>query len=337
MSYQKLDGMNQSLLKQILNHPQNFLRTKERFEQQLQNKEDGVIESVAPHFLFGKVVDFMLTEDTEFEDVFYVCKNIKSPSDTIVALLNMLFNEYVSSGSLESHQGRIIECAARLQYGQNWKAETLFNKVLESGSEYWEMLLESSNKIMVSQEDYNKAVIACAALRSNEYTGYYLNKTRDVEIIKKPVVEFKFKGIDFKGELDLVTIDHELKEITPVDVKTMSGEVNKFAGNFWSYRYDFQGAFYDKGIRVHPEVKGLLETGYKLKPFVFLVVEKESINQPMVYEMSEDVLIKGAVGNPDRNLEGVLKAIERYKWHTENNKWDYPMEYYLSNGKMIIE
>ena len=26
------------------------------------------------------------------------------------------------------------------------------------------------------------------------------------------------------------------------------------------------------------------------------------------------------------------KLVERYKWHVDNNQWDFPMEYYNNNG-----
>lgn len=339
--YRHLQKMNQSLLKQILKSPKAFLDTQERFAQQLENEANGIVEKIAPHFVFGKLVDFMLTEDGELEEVFYIMKNAKKPSDTIVEIIDMLFNDYADSGLLEEHQGKILECAGRVGYGGSWKPETVFGKILDAGSTYWETLKESANKIIVSEEEYNKAVICCAALKSDEVTKQYLvpSKNGDIEVIKKPIFEFTFKGVDMKGEGDLYTVHHHRKKIFPLDIKTMSGSVTEFPSNFWKYRYDFQGTFYDKGIRQLPYVQELLAKGYTIEPFKFLVIDKEAQSAPLVYSMSHDVSKIGAMGGTLSNgkkLEGIVQAVERYKFHSDSNKWDYPMEYYM-NGEMSLE
>ena len=38
-----------------------------------------------------------------------------------------------------------------------------------------------------------------------------------------------------------------------------------------------------------------------------------------------------------RQYEGVMNAMERYKFHTKANNWDYPMEYQQQNGQLYIE
>jgi len=338
MGYRNLDKMNQSLLKQILKHPQTFLQTQERFIQKLENEANGIIEKTPDHFVFGSAVDHMLTEDTEFEDVYYIMKSMKLPSDAIVEIVNIVFNEYSSEGELVQHASHILEAAGRIGYGQSWKPDTLYSKVIEAGSDYFLVLQKSSNKTVISQEDYQKAIIACAALKSDKYISPFLTKTKNVEIIKKPIFEFTFKGIDFKGEGDMITIDHNEKKVYPIDIKTMSGMITDFPGNFWKYRYDFQGAFYSKAVTEYPAVKELVEKGYAIEPFMFFVVEKECINKPMIFTMTHESLqvgTNGGVAN-GKQLEGVRQAIERYAFHKQSNEWDYPMEYY-TNKTMFIE
>jgi hypothetical protein len=53
----------------------------------------------------------------------------------------------------------------------------------------------------------------------------------------------------------------------------------------------------------------------------------------MVFEITKTVLEVGIKGN--KEYEGFNKAIERYKYATENDAWDYPMEYY-KQGKNVI-
>ena len=338
MGYRTLDKMNQSLLKTILKHPQTFLKTQERYAQKLEDEANGIIEKTPDHFVFGSAVDHMLTEDTDFEEVYYIMKSMKLPSDAIVEVINIVFNEYANEGELAQHTNHILEACARVGYGLSWKPETAVGKVVDAGSDYFLVLQKSANKTVISQEDYQKAIIACAALKTDLYISPFLTKTKDVEIIKKPIFEFTYNGIDFKGEGDMITINHAEKKVYPIDIKTMSGMITDFPGNFWKYRYDFQGAFYSKAVTEYPAVKELLEKGYKLEPFMFFVVEKECINKPMIFTMTHQALQIGTNGGMLTNgkkLEGVKQAVTRYIYHKDSGKWDYPMEYYLNNTMFI--
>jgi len=337
--YKSLNKMNQSLLKQILKHPQSFLSTQKKYNQEQEDKANGVAVVTPPAFVFGAAVDHMLTEDIPFEDVFYVMDSNKKPSETMMAIVNTVFNEYKSNGNLIDHQVAILEVCARLDYQSRWKPDTKCAKVVEDGSAYFKVLQESANMTILSKEEYDLAVIATAALKSDEYTGYFLKASKTVEIIKKPIFEFEFQGVEFKGEGDLITIDHKIKTIFPLDIKTIGGDVMMFQSNFWKFRYDFQAAFYTKGCESHPQVKKLLGEGYKLAPFKFLVVEKDCVKRPMVYSVPHEVLKIGQLGGTLSNgklTEGIVSAVKRYKYHMENNKWEYPMEYYL-NGEMCLE
>ena len=61
----------------------------------------------------------------------------------------------------------------------------------------------------------------------------------------------------------------------------------------------------------------------------------------MVFEISKTAINTGLYGNIDKvskikeNLEGFQQAIKRFKYATENDAWDYPMEY-NTNGKTTI-
>lgn len=337
VNYRDLKKMNQSLLKTILGGPQKFLKTQDAWLKSQENKANGIIEQIAPHFLIGSMLDFMLTEDGEFTDVYYVMEIGKLPSDTIQAMVNEVFMAIdPKSDIVLSDLRTVIERVVnQFNYQANWKIDTRVDKVISEGSLYFEIRKESHNKIIVSHDDYSKAVLMKAALLSDEYTSKFLKKTKHIEIIKKPIFEFSFKGIEFKGEGDLVTINHKEKEIHPLDIKSMSGDILAFPGNFWSYRYDFQGEFYKRGLQQHPTFKKLIEDGYKVCDFKFLAVtHTDTTLKPMVFTYSPKVAF-GAVNGGVRNgkhYEGIVQAINRLKWHSENNLWDYPMEYYINGG-----
>jgi hypothetical protein len=37
-----------------------------------------------------------------------------------------------------------------------------------------------------------------------------------------------------------------------------------------------------------------------------------------------------------KEYEGFDQAIKRLTWHSENDKWDYPMEDYINEGLRVI-
>ena len=74
---------------------------------------------------------------------------------------------------------------------------------------------------------------------------------------------------------------------------------------------------------------------------LYIVVETFLKNPPMVFEISKTAINTGLYGNVDKvpkineNLEGFQKAIKRFKYATENDAWDYPMEYDIKGSHSI--
>ena len=64
----------------------------------------------------------------------------------------------------------------------------------------------------------------------------YLKPGPNQQLIKKQVIQFEYRTVECKGELDLVFIDHDEKTIIPIDVKTIGTNVYSFPYNFWKYR-----------------------------------------------------------------------------------------------------
>ena len=93
MEYKTLKGVNQSILKKILIHPQEFLKAKAR--------QENTRDSTESHFLFGSVVDIMLTGnkdefDSKYTKVqFNTIKFKINNHDTTIYKLNIKFNNGV--------------------------------------------------------------------------------------------------------------------------------------------------------------------------------------------------------------------------------------------------
>ena len=331
MEYKTINKQNQSLLKEILKSPQAYLRAQERY----MNEDD----TTPAYFVFGNAVDHFLTEDLEFTDKFHIMGN-SVISETIRKVVDYVFAEVGGEYGdlLENCKDSIVRACGYQEYGQAWKEETRIAKVIATGSVYYKDLIKSKGKTVISQEDYAKAVTCHASMVSDSYISKYLKPGPNQQLIKKQVIQFEYRTVECKGELDLVFIDHDKKTITPLDVKTIGTSVYGFLYNFWKYRYDFQAAVYSFGLAC--QFEDLIKQGYYVLPFKFIVCEKDSYNKPLIYSVSEDILnigMDGGSNSDGRSYEGFEQAIERYLFHIEKDLWDYPMEYYENNGELIID
>ena len=234
----------------------------------------------------------------------------------------------------------VIEAVNEVGYQSRWKDETRIKKIKEEGGSYYDSLVLAQGRTIVSATEKAQATICVASLKANKYIQKYLTPKEGTEINFRKIVQFSYEGIEFKGELDEVYIDHSEQTIQPIDYKTTGNSINMFKYDFWKFRYDFQAAVYMYGLKQDKEIKQLLKDGYKILPFKYIVVESNSINSPMSFVIKDKILnigFHGGILSNNKKLEGFTQAITRYKWHTEKDEWEYPMEYYLNNGYIEIE
>lgn len=323
MDYRSIDMMNQSLLKKLLISPSAFLAQK---------KQQG--ESDKSHFVLGSLVDDMLLNPKVLDDKYFRMKasDISDKLKVITTYIHDVFLTHDSdTWSDDELDKAILKACLVHSYQPKWGDGAKIKNIRKAGEHYFIALSESKGRKIVSDEDYNKATIAVAALKSDPVTGFYLTETKDCTILRHKVIQFELNGLKIKGELDEVFINHEKKTITPIDYKTTGMPITSFNMEFWKYRYDFQAATYFYGLQFDPEIKALLDDGYILLHFKYIVVEMDSNSRPLVFLVPDAVINIGFNGGKRSNgwkLEGLTQAIEKYKFHKESDKWDYPQEYY---------
>ena len=342
MDYKTISALNQSTLKQILVSPRAYVEAKER--------QLARVESTEQHFMFGSLVDMMLTESKEdFDKKYAVIPDDTGVSEVVAKIIKGIYDDVsylVEEKTLEDYKNEILEYCKYEQYQPRWKDETRVNKIIEQGAKYFDILKESGTRSIITETEYAKAINCVMALRTDKYTSKYCQKKSnnpDIEIIDKHVIVFDYQGLEFKGELDRVIVNHKDKTITPIDFKTTSKSVLNFEKSFWHFRYDFQAAVYTLGLSLDKSEKfeKYYKDGYSFKPMLYIVVETFLKNPPMVFEISKTAINTGLYGNVDKvskineNLQGFQQAIKRFKYATENDAWDYPMEYDIKGSHSI--
>lgn len=171
-----------------------------------------------------------------------------------------------------------------------------------------------------------------------------INRDSPIELIHQLPIYFECQGVECKGLLDGVKVDHKAKTIQPFDLKTIGKGVWNFSSSFYQYGYYRQAAFYTYALHawvleVYPEIKD-----YTFLPFQFIVVEsKKSSRQPaIIYQCSENDLRVGREGGclkqwNDKCLKGYEELLEDWKWHMAKDYWLMPRDLYEQEGRLNLD
>lgn len=285
-------ALSQSELKLLLDDPKKFKEFKDKQAQGIQeNSED------AKHFLLGSAVDCMLTS-TDFLEEFHVSNVENRPSDTIINILNSVFNTTIllnRSRILKELQDLILAACDNFEYCKNWKDETRINKILEN-YQYWNDLVASEGKKVLSAEEYLTVRNIVASLKNHKFTKEYFRKAgSELEIVYQLPIFFNHKTLDCKALLDMVIFNHSDKTIQPIDIKTTSGRTIHFPTSFRKYRYDIQAAWYTLALEYYKN-NNIFYSDYKVLPFKFIVESTTDIGRPLVFTCSKEALYAGRYG-----------------------------------------
>lgn len=320
--YLSSDAVSQSRLKKILIHPQIFLNAQ----------NDTELEEPKEATVIGDAVDIILTQKEDaFYENFYVT-DMKRPTGQMG---DFVWQLYINRDKMDAEQ--IAYDAAGFKRDSLYVVRERFEK--EGGRYYYESLVEAEGKTTITGEQKEKIDRIVESLRTNEWTSQWINGTDTLEVHKQVALDFEYKGQKCKGLVDLIVIDHENKRVYPIDIKTSSMSMGSWMTIFWKFRYDIQAAFYQYGIKTGGILSELKASEYKVMDFRFIVANQSYPKTPVMFEVSPEVREIGTIGGKveGKQYEGFEQAIERYKWHTQNDLWDYPMEDYLNNGLRIIK
>jgi len=130
-----------------------------------------------------------------------------------------------------------------------------------------------------------------------------------------------------KSMIDRLIIDHENKEVIMVDLKTTS-HLAEFKEKALEYEYNRQMAFYWMALQWYFKHELKLDASdYKKTSYIVAVTKQDPI-ETKVYKVSENTLLQGF-----KQIENLIPSL---KYHWDNDKWDYPMNYYEGEGIEII-
>lgn len=295
-NYRDNEGINQSHLKTFLNY------TKAK------KLKDDDEENIS--FTIGSIVDTILTNNDEFNNLFYISKLEDKPSDSIMIIMKRYF-ELGGTSTIDLNLDLLYSVILNKGYCSNYKKETVINKVLKEGADYLEQLIEADNKTIISEYEYNLASDCANILATHNHTKNIFRG--NIETQKE--IYFDYEGLKCKALLDI----WNKKELVYTDLKTTSFPTLHFPKSIIKYRYDFQLVFYEIALREYYRNKDK-DLFYKIdNGFLELqiVVDNPYNSLPLVYKLSKEDRIKAktdidiAINNYKSYLEtGILCPVE---------------------------
>lgn len=362
------DSINQSYLKELIKGVE-YLGKKESV---LYYEEKG-------HFKIGSAVDVWLTQGTiNFNKQYYVSEGQK-PSDAIISMVHMVFdnnviNEIPTGGALMEFRSDILDALDFHKYQSRWKEETRIQRVIDEGSSYFEELKEAHGKTILTNTESTIIHNIVMSLQSSKHTNKYFKDSPTVDIFYQLPVYFTYQEMSCKALLDMVIIDHENKQVFPIDIKTMGDFTRHFPWAVKGRGYNFQAAFYTEALMQLKlsnggTIKGFPDISeYEIMPFKFIVETtkfwKNTLTdettyyqgKPLVYKLSRRQMRIGKFGRPEltvptimtrslisetyptyqKEVIGFKGALELHTWHLENG-FEQDREVVVNNGVLLIE
>ena len=246
-------------------------------------------KSNAEWLIFGTIVDIMLTE-TEKDIKNKIIINDDVPTEQFLKM-----SEYILDNDLDIEDLTDIQIEKiYIESGSNviWKNDTKRAKLILNCSSYIELLENNRDKYIINSSVYDEALKVANVFKQHEWTReLFLTEEEqiesNVEIYYQFKIQYIYANIRCQSKFDIVLIDHNLKTITPIDIKTGSDYPRMFIRNaLYKYKYGYQGALYKEGLTKF--VRNLKEFDkYTIENFRFVYVSRLVPFYPITLQMAQ--------------------------------------------------
>lgn len=304
------EGISQGRLAKMDIHPKNLIAEKP--------------EATLSQEL-GSLLDCIMFTPEDYNSTFYQT-DLQRPGDKMGEWLDAyLAYELPTDFKLTDFDDIILKARGVCGYNKALKDATALAKFHAECDMFLNEKAKAGDRIIVTKEEFTKAISNQAKLYANEFTAPYF---QDSEFQYE--IYFEFEGLKFKGLLDGVIFDHERKTIKPWDLKTTSDSTLSFEGSFIKWRYYIQAAIYRLGLEIlFPE--------YEVLPFEFIVVN--DWEDPIIWHVNDSLhefIMNGGILRSGRKIKGIHQLIEDYKWYEKEKKYSYPADFYRNGGFKLI-
>ena len=315
-----------SSINKLLYSPQAFY--KHYILKQKEDKTDA-------HLVAGRALHCLLFEPDNFDDYFVMLPG-KIPTDSNKVIIDHIFNtHYLSmnnnSLSLEDFPNEILGQLLTNNLYQSLKTDPQrLEKILtDNNKEYFTFLKAKEDKTVIDAAVKQQAETSVEVLKNNSKVKALLqlghDNSQNVRVFNELKLQSDSYNYDFgyKGIVDNVVIDENIKTIFINDLKTTNKSIQDFPNSVDYYRYDIQAVMYM--ILTHNEFIRNREDSKEWK-FVFTFIVIDKYNQVYPFQVSTQTL---AIW--ESNFYGTIGQIDYHYRHR-----DYTLPYELAVGNVKL-
>ena len=232
--YRELESISQSSLK-LLMAGVGVYNNAEPEDKYYSEKE---------HFIIGSAVDTLITMGADAcKEEYYVSTLENKPSATIMSIVKEVYDIISSESSyFEANadfasdniyfKDTILHVADKQEFQKRWKHETRYKKIVEQGKDYWDDLIKSEGRQILSLEQFEKIKTISDNIINHPYTEKYFQDAEHLDIFYQLPLQFVYENVSCKSLLDMVIVNHHNKTIQPIDIKTMGDYASNFPISF---------------------------------------------------------------------------------------------------------
>lgn len=337
--YRKLDMLSSSDIRM-------FASDRKKFYNKVVLKDFQEEES-SRAILIGNLCHCLLLEPEEFDNKFFmsICSN--PPTEKMLDFVNALFKHTVINSDESGNVTCDFEYIAKEAYaeaGFKWKFETVMEKFIGSEAEnYYKELRESKTKGLqvVCVEDLDIATKIVQRIKEDEFVGEIFNQenTDNILVFNELQAEgFDVLGLEMKGMLDKIIVNHNSKTIQIYDLKVVWDNQNFVREYYLKKMAYIQAYVYHRAL-----LSGVIDLGfdyenYEILPPIFVVVDSSNFYSPLMYKLSVEDLemaYKGFTYN-GREYKGVFEIINELKFAMETGRFNISKEAWQSGGVVCL-
>lgn len=348
--------LNQSSIKEILSGGMEAFIANADY---LLHQEEKMYYEEKEHFLIGSAVDAYLSFGPEYYNSSYYFSNLpKKPTATCLSVIKMVFDmirarNHTPIEPLLHYKEQIYYAIEEHGYYKErrkdkWEEDTRYTQLLnvKSGAkveeQYWQDLIIAGDRQILSemQNTTTKAIIN-SFLYHPHTRKFFTDTNYSVDIVFQFPIYFTYDGVQCKGLIDHIFIDHNPRKIFILDEKTIGNYITRFNRQMERLRYDIQGSFYSYGMKQTQNIKALEQligktlSNYTFVNFAFIVESTKRPGTPLIFPMSDKMIEQGQIGD-GHGLLGWNQGIQIYKeW--EKNGFDINKVYGQNNGIVFMD
>lgn len=223
---------------------------------------------------------------------------------------------------------------------KNLTLDAVISKFRGSDAEnYYQQQRSATGKHLVDVTEKSMARSVCSKLKNHWITKDLVNRETDSRytVFYQLIVLFDLFGLEFKSMLDKVVVDHELKLISPIDLKT-TYDIEDFNYNYRKYMYYLQALIYYYAIISWKNNNGLAD--YRVELMQFIAADSSNQLDPLIYPVKRQHMKEALEGFEDHKgiyYMGLREATDAIKWHRENNLWSISRKNFENKGYCSLQ